>query len=176
MKRYFRGIRKPNIPIGLRRFLLALLAAAFLLLLVRGCWLTQVEIDSTCAMPGVLPGDRVLMNRTAYGLRLPIATRDGARHIRPRAPQRGEWCVAEYPAGSGNLCVQQITALPGDTLTDPEMPDRRYVLPPATYAAGRTILRHADLVGRPVCVTYSIDAAAPWLHGWRADRFMTRLP
>lgn len=176
VKRYFQGIRLSTCTLnGVRRFLPALLVAALVLLCVRGCFVTQVVVDAGAEMPGLMPGDRIMVGRTAYGLRLPIATRGGARHFLPKAPERGEWCVAEHPTGSGHFCLLQITALPGDTVSaTPERPDApRYVLPQGMYAAGTIVLRHADLIGRPLCITYSVDPEAPWYKCLRPERYFS---
>lgn len=177
MKRYFQGIRISTCTLhGVRRFLPALLVALLVLLCLRGCFVTQVVVGHGTGMPGLMPGDRVMVVRTAYGLRLPVATRSGARHLMPHAPQRGEWCVAEHPTGSGHFCLLQVTAVPGDTISDTSVRDpRRYVLPQGMYAAGNTILHHADLIGRPVLVTYSVDPGAPWYDCLRPERCFYRI-
>lgn len=177
MKRYIRGIRKPALPRGIRIFLPALLAVGFVLITLRGCFLTQVSVSEQTAMPHTQSGDRILVNRTAYGWRLPFASRNGARHISPRAPSRNEWCVAELPSGSGKFRLLQITHIPGDTITAPARPGKGgKVLPPHTYASGPYLIRHADLVGRPVCVTYSVDSDAPLWQCLRTHRFLMPLP
>ena len=177
MKRYILGKRIPSLVLlALKRFLPALLVALLVLLVVRGCFVTQVAIDTPASMPGLRQGDRLLIGRTAYGLRLPLQTKNGARHLFAQTPARGEWCVAEQPSGSGKYCLVQVTALPSDTIADPTHPNRQYILPKGIYAAGNVLLHHADLVGRPLLITYSVIPHAPWHSCLRPKRFCRRLP
>ena len=177
MKRYILGKRIPSLVLlALKRFLPALLVALLVLLVVRGCFVTQMAIDTPTSMPGLRQGDRLLVGRTAYGLRLPLQTKNGARHLLARTPERGEWCVVEQPSGSGNYCLVQTTAIPGDTIADPNHPDRKYILPKGIYAAGDVLLHHADLVGRPLLITYSVIPGMPWHSCLRPKRFCRHLP
>ena len=58
----------------------------------------------------LLPGDRVLVDKTAYGLRIPFTTIDlvGVRH-----PQRGDIAVFDSPR-DGTLLIKRIVAIGGD--------------------------------------------------------------
>jgi signal peptidase I len=62
--------------------------------------------------PTIVEGDRVLINKLAYDLKIPFTT----KHIAEWGePQRGEIVVFYSPAGSKRL-IKRVVGLPGDTI------------------------------------------------------------
>ena len=80
---------------------IALLVAALLVAgLVRLCWVTLVEIPGDGGRPVFLPGDRVAVNKTAYGLRFWPMRRLGYVRWGACKPERGEWMAFNDPSGA----------------------------------------------------------------------------
>ena len=104
---------------------MAVAAAALLLAAgVRLCWISLVEIPGHGGQPVFLPGDRVAVNKTAYGLRLWPMSRLGYVRWGECRPGRGEWMAFNNPAAdSDSACADQgpvfvgfCYAVPGDSL------------------------------------------------------------
>jgi signal peptidase I len=86
-----------------RVYILPVVVAATLLLLVRSFVLTQYASDGALVEWGILPEDRILVNKLAYSSNRP--------------PQRGNKIVFEHPLMPDRpICFATCTALPGDTL------------------------------------------------------------
>lgn len=107
----------------------ALLAVA----LLRGCIVSQLRVTSAHCSPTLECGDRILVSRTYYGLRLPGEAVWGYHRWGTRYPKKGEWMVFHDPSdrheteGRRRMCLARCEALPGDTVwIDPV---RRRVLP-----------------------------------------------
>jgi signal peptidase I len=71
-----------------------------------------IQVRGSSMRPTLLPGDRLLLNKLAYGLRLPGTTR---WLLRWGAPRRGDVVVLLMP-GDGRSLVKRVVAVPGDTL------------------------------------------------------------
>lgn len=83
-----------------------------MLVIVRGAVADWYAVPTGSMKPTIIEGDRVFVNKMAYGLRLPfsdtIITRwDG--------PQRGEIVVFYSPA-DGTRLIKRVIGLPGDTI------------------------------------------------------------
>jgi signal peptidase I len=91
----------------------ALLAA---LLLFRATVADWNRIPSGSMLPSVLIGDRILVDKLAYHLRVPFTA---WRMAQWRAPARGEVVTFESPE-DGRLMVKRVVGIPGDlvALTD----------------------------------------------------------
>lgn len=61
----------------------------------------------------LLPGDRVVVDKTAYGVRLPLTTID---LFGSAAPRRGDVAVFDSPR-DGRLLIKRIVAVGGDLVT-----------------------------------------------------------
>lgn len=77
-----------------------------------------MHVPSGSMNPTLVEGDRILVNKMAYGLRVPFTT---IRLTEGRDPQRGDIVVFDSPAESKTL-VKRVIGLPGDTV---EMRDER---------------------------------------------------
>ena len=72
------------------------------------------KIPSGSMEPTLVPGDLILVNKFAYGLRLPL----GHERITPgKAPQRGAVIVFRLPKDPSIDYIKRIVGLPGDTVS-----------------------------------------------------------
>ncbi len=95
----------------LRVYILPLIVAALLLLLVRGVLVTQYVVPSSGnEVETLLPGDRVMVCRTSYGLRLP-----GGKLLGKASPEEGDLVAFRLPAET-SVRLAQCLSLPGDTV------------------------------------------------------------
>jgi signal peptidase I len=126
------ALREPVITEYARSFFPVLL----LILLFRSFIAEPFKIPSGSMMPTLLVGDFILVNKFAYGLRLPVLN---TRFLEIGEPARGDVVVFRYPGyqcerngkpvRSGNPCyepqipvpkqdyIKRIVGLPGDEIT-----------------------------------------------------------
>ncbi len=81
--------------------------------LLRGFVAEPFRIPSGSMMPTLLVGDFILVNKFAYGLRLPV-TKDKVVDIAD--PQRGDVVVFRYPQDPSVDYIKRLVGLPGDTI------------------------------------------------------------
>lgn len=109
---------------ALLRWIGWVVAALLAVAAVRLCWVFLVEIPGDGARPVFLPGDRVAVNKTAYGLRLWPMSRLGYVRWGKGRPERGEWMAFNDPSVDSDslqadecaVFVGYCYALPGDSL------------------------------------------------------------
>lgn len=98
------------------------LAACLALLVVRQFVAAQYTMPRDTAAGGMLPGDHVLVSKTAYGARLPFPELTDCRRIGYRRPGRGDIVAFNLPTDtlrpipSRKVCMALSLALPGDTV------------------------------------------------------------
>ena len=126
------------------------------------------DVPSGSMKPTILEGDRIVVNKLAYDLKVPFTR---WRLARWSSPQRGDIAVLFSPA-DGKRLVKRVVGLPGDTLA--MVDDRLFVdgvparyrplpplrdLDPATEALPR-ILAVEDVGGatHPVMLTPALPA------------------
>jgi signal peptidase I len=68
------------------------------------------RVDSGSMEPTVATGDRVVVSKLAYGLRLPLAH---GYLVERAGPQRGDVVILRNPAG-GPVLLKRVVAVPGD--------------------------------------------------------------
>lgn len=108
-------MRIPRIPVWLKVFALAILVV----LLVRTFAVTSCSIPFTGMENTLYQGERVLVNKWSYGLRLPFSTiRLGAEQ-----PQKGDVVLFNNPLSRNDapvyareLFISRCVGVPGDTL------------------------------------------------------------
>jgi signal peptidase I len=86
------------------------IAFLFLMLVFRSAWADWMHVPTGSMNPTIVEGDRILVNKHVYGLRLPwtlIRLTDG------RDPRRGEIVVFDSPADGVSL-VKRVIGEPGD--------------------------------------------------------------
>lgn len=89
-----------------------LLASLAGMVLVRSTLVDLNRVGSASMMPSLLPGDRVLVNRLAYGLKVPL-TRYWI--LSWGNPRRGDVVVFDAPVAE-RLFVKRVVGVPGDTV------------------------------------------------------------
>ena len=101
---------------SVRRLLVALGVAALLAFVVRSSVVAVFRVVGPSMLPTLEVGDRVLVNRLAYGTIVPLSK----ARLRTKVPQRGDLVV--FPAsglvGSDGTqeVVKRVVGLPGDTV------------------------------------------------------------
>jgi signal peptidase I len=88
---------------------------AFFLLFMfmfRSAWADWVSVPTGSMNPTIIEGDRVLVNKHVYGLRIPWTL---VRLTEGRDPRRGEIVVFDSPA-DGTSLVKRVIGVPGDTI------------------------------------------------------------
>jgi signal peptidase I len=79
------------------------------------------DVPTGSMKPTILEGDRIVVNKLAYDLKVPFTT---WRLLRWSAPQRGDIVVLFSP-GDGKRLVKRVVGLPGDRLVLRD--DRLYI-------------------------------------------------
>jgi signal peptidase I len=89
------------------------LPVAALVLVIRAFIFEPFRIPSDSMMPTLLDGDFIIVNKYAYGLRLPVL---GKQLVAVGEPQRGDVVVFRYPPDPGINYIKRLVGLPGDTV------------------------------------------------------------
>ena len=100
------SLREGAVALGLA----ALAGAAALVL--RASVIETHSVGSTSMLPGLRTGDRIAVDKRAYGFSLP-----GSNRHPSKLPARGDVVVFRSPAAEGgNLLVKRVIGLPGDRI------------------------------------------------------------
>ena len=97
---------------GWRGEILRIAFALLLLMGFRSAFANHYVVPSGSMQPTLMPGDRVLVDMRAYGLRLPFTH---ARLLGRGQPLRGEVAVFESPA-DGERLIKRVVAIGGDRI------------------------------------------------------------
>ena len=89
------------------------LPVAALVLVLRGFIFEPFRIPSDSMMPTLEQGDFLVVNKFAYGLRVPVLNR---KFLDIGEPQRGEVVVFRYPPHPEVNFIKRVVGLPGDTV------------------------------------------------------------
>ena len=84
----------------------------FIIAMIRFFVIQPYQVPTGSLEPTVMPGDFLLVNQSAYGLRLPITQ---TQIIPIGTPKRGDIAVFQSPVGEEKL-VKRVVGLPGDHL------------------------------------------------------------
>jgi signal peptidase I len=95
---------------------------ALVVLLLRAFVFEPFRIPSDSMMPTLLDGDFIIVNKYAYGLRLPVLNR---KIVATGEPQRGDVVVFRYPLDPQTNFIKRLVGLPGDHV---EVRDNRIVI------------------------------------------------
>jgi signal peptidase I len=84
---------------------------ALVVLLLRSFVFEPFRIPSDSMMPTLLDGDFIIVNKYAYGLRLPVLNR---KFLAVGEPQRGDVVVFRWPVDPSTNFIKRLVGLPGD--------------------------------------------------------------
>ncbi len=127
-----------------------------IVLLLRSFVVEPFRIPSGSMMPTLLVGDFILVNKFAYGLRLPVAH---TKILELGEPQRGDAVVFRYPENPRVDYIKRVVGVPGDHVAyinktlfingEParQQPRGTYLGDGANAAMNGAVIRHEDLVG-----------------------------
>jgi signal peptidase I len=95
---------------------------ALVVLVLRSFVFEPFRIPSDSMMPSLLDGDFIIVNKYAYGLRLPVINR---KIFDVGEPQRGDVVVFRWPVDPSTNFIKRLVGLPGDHV---EVRDNRIVI------------------------------------------------
>ena len=87
---------------------------AIAVLLLRSFVFEPFRIPSDSMMPTLLDGDFILVDKFAYGLRLPVTN---TKILDTGSPRRGDVVVFRYPLDPSENYIKRLVGLPGDHVT-----------------------------------------------------------
>ena len=173
------------------RFLLTLAVALVLMLCFRALAFTVCTVEGQGFAPQLHRGDRVLVNRWSYGLRV---GGDGGLfsygRIGRQTPEKGDIVAFENPKNTDEVLLCRCKGLPGDTIVH----DGQLMMVPglktcadadhywleaigtAPTLDSRTLgfIAEEFIIGRATMVLYNHDPLQSLLNGWNGKR--TLLP
>ncbi len=91
----------------------SLFPVLLIVLLFRSFLFEPFKIPSGSMIPTLLIGDFILVNKFAYGLRLPVLN---SKFMEVSEPKRGDVVVFRYPVDPGVNFIKRLVGLPGDTI------------------------------------------------------------
>ena len=92
----------------------SLFPVLLLVLVFRSFFFEPFKIPSGSMIPTLLVGDFIVVNKFAYGLRLPVLNKEFVSY---GLPQRGDVAVFRYPVDPGINFIKRVVGLPGDSIT-----------------------------------------------------------
>lgn len=104
------------------RFLIPFISMVVTVWLLHVLIMTQVKVTDDTQAPDLLAGDRLLVNRWSYGLRLPFGNEYEEVRLGEQQAERNDWVYYNCPLDSAThihergTYVGKITAIPGDTV------------------------------------------------------------
>ena len=111
---------------------------ALVVLLLRSFIFEPFRIPSDSMMPTLLDGDFIIVNKYAYGLRLPVVNR---KILDVGEPRRGDVVVFRWPVDPSTNFIKRLVGLPGDHV---EVQDNRITINgrPVDFTIGKD--RYSD--------------------------------
>lgn len=97
----------------IKEFLETVVTAVILALLIRAFIIQPFKIPTGSMEPTLMPGDRILVLRYVYGLRIPFTFKRIAKF---RSPKTGEIIVFNYPEEIKRDFIKRCIGTPGKTV------------------------------------------------------------
>ncbi len=91
----------------------SLFPVLLIVLIFRSFLFEPFKIPSGSMIPTLLIGDFILVNKYAYGLRLPVLN---TKFVDIGEPDRGDVVVFRYPVDTSVSFIKRLVGLPGDTI------------------------------------------------------------
>ena len=168
------------------KFLVALASAFVLMIVFRALAMTVYTIGDDTLAPHLLSGDRVLVNRWSYGLRVSGGSLFSYGRIGRQKVSRGDLVAVDgegVPAGNSQPAIFRCGALPGDTIKIDgvltvvpgleQCADADYYLMEQVGEGGahhQGFVREEQIIGRVTHVIYRLDPSLPLWQGWESSR------
>ena len=106
-------IEHPREPVVIE-YSRSLFPILLIVLIFRSFMFEPFKIPSGSMIPTLLIGDFILVNKYAYGLRLPVSN---TKILDIGEPERGDVIVFRYPVDPRVNFIKRLVGLPGDTIT-----------------------------------------------------------
>ena len=98
---------------ALREYAEAVVMALLLAMVLRTFVVQAFKIPSGSMLPTLQVGDHILVNKFAYGIRLPVV---GTRLLNVGTPERGDVVVFVYPVDPTKDFIKRVVGVPGDVV------------------------------------------------------------
>ena len=108
-----KGIQRPRDPVIIE-YSRSLFPVLLIVLLFRSFLFEPFKIPSGSMIPTLLIGDFIVVNKYAYGLRLPVLH---TKVVSIGEPKRGDVVVFRYPVDTSVNFIKRLVGLPGDTIS-----------------------------------------------------------
>lgn len=108
-----KSVEPPRDPV-LIEYSRSLFPVLLIVLLFRSFLFEPFKIPSGSMIPTLLVGDFIVVNKFAYGLRLPVVH---TKIVPIAEPRRGDVVVFRYPVDPKVNFIKRLVGLPGDTIT-----------------------------------------------------------
>ena len=167
-------MNRPNFKHLWRAHIRPLLVLFIVLTSMRSAIADWNTVPTGSMKPSIVEGDRIFVNKLAYGLKIPFTTWHLAHWD---APQRGEIIVFNSPV-DGTRLVKRVAAIPGDRIGSTIIPPDHYFVLGDNFqnsADSRIIglIPRDNILGRSSRVVLSFD---PNTHLPRWNRTLQALP
>jgi len=106
-------LQRPRDPV-IVEYSRSLFPVLLIVLLFRSFLFEPFKIPSGSMIPTLLVGDFILVNKYAYGLRLPVLN---SKFMDVAEPQRGDVVVFRFPVDPSVNFIKRMVGLPGDTIS-----------------------------------------------------------
>ncbi|MEJ8566630.1 signal peptidase I [Elongatibacter sediminis] len=106
-------VKQPRDPVIIE-YSRSLFPVLLIVLLFRSFLFEPFKIPSGSMIPTLLVGDFIVVNKFAYGLKLPVVN---TKIVDIGEPRRGDLVVFRYPVDPAVNFIKRLVGLPGDTVT-----------------------------------------------------------